>query len=286
MAALTEDWSDFLLAVAIDGVILRKNQPAGVLVNDIRPLRVIATCTTAEPYDLTVDDIRLALSVAGDVEKSGVIKALVEGFVSKFIDNRHLCHRVPLLPAVLAGRKRSYYRQGSNLRCGNIRKNLIERKSTEKLPDMRAFWELVRILFTQKPRTFMDAVRFDILKVQICTGLRIGEACLIPVDWRRERSYVAADGRPAGELCGMSRSLMIRHFAEKQWGRDVTSVILYEAAQHIPQLFEGIIDEAMTGLLARTEPCGSACPANAKRAGSFPSWIPISSCRQPRFIGA
>ncbi len=273
MFALSADWSDLLLAVAIDGVLLRRNQPQGVLANDVRPLRLIATCTTAEPYDLTVDDIRLALSVAADVQTSGKLKEQVEGFVKNFLDGRHLCNRVPLLAAVLAGGKRSQPRNPNPSR-GNMRKKLNDRKSAEKLPEMQAFWELVRILFTEQPRTFVDAIQFDLLKVQICTGFRIGETCLIPVDWRRERFHVAADGRPAGELGGMSRSVMLRHFAEKQSGRDADGVILYEATQHIPQIFEGIIEEAMRGIIERTAPLRRRLQGQCDTGRIFPELNP------------
>jgi hypothetical protein len=64
----------------------------------------------------------------------------------------------------------------------------------ERLPERRAFWELIRIVMTQTPRTFVDELRFAALKTMIVTGFRIGEAALLPVDWKRERNYYDPKG--------------------------------------------------------------------------------------------
>jgi hypothetical protein len=64
---------------------------------------------------------------------------------------------------------------------------------------------------------------------------------LLPLDCYRWREYVDSDGRPAGNKGGQSRSLMLRHFAEKQVEDDcVDGICLYENAQHVPQIFEEV----------------------------------------------
>ena len=55
----------------------------------------------------------------------------------------------------------------------------------------------------------------------IVTGMRAGEAALLPVDWKRERSYLDAKGRPAGEAGGISTSLMVRALRGKAAGRRI-----------------------------------------------------------------
>ena len=135
-----------------------------------------------------------------------------------------------------------------------LRSDLEERKHAEKLPDRRAFWELVRIVFTEEPRSFLDLLRFAQVKTLILTGLRVGECTLLPADWKRYREYFDFKGRPAGETGGISRSLMLRHFAEKQ--RDVyeDSTALYETVQHVPLIFEEILVATLDKVAAATEP--------------------------------
>jgi hypothetical protein len=77
-------------------------------------------------------------------------------------------------------------------RTGSLRRRLTDRKSGEKLPEQEAFWELVRIVFTEATRrTFSDAIRFSVLKLCIISGLRIGEVVMLPLS----RGF-GADRRP------------------------------------------------------------------------------------------
>ncbi|ASY73897.1 hypothetical protein SF83666_a43090 (plasmid) [Sinorhizobium fredii CCBAU 83666] len=76
------------------------------------------------------------------------------------------------------------------------------------MPEERAFWELARIVFTETPHPFSDAIRFAVFKVQIIMGFRIGEAVREPLDRKRWREYLDADGRPAADRGGFSRSLI------------------------------------------------------------------------------
>ena len=56
--------------------------------------------------------------------------------------------------------------------------------------------ELTRIVMTEQPRTFMDDLRFAAMRSLIVTGMRAGEVALLPVDWKRERTYLDSKGRP------------------------------------------------------------------------------------------
>jgi hypothetical protein len=75
---------------------------------------------------------------------------------------------------------------------------------------------------------------------------RFGEAARLPLDWRRWREYLDADGRPAGERGGFSKSLMIRHFAEKQEeDEQAEGLSFYENTQHVPPMFEEVLVEVL-----------------------------------------
>ncbi|WP_216072592.1 hypothetical protein, partial [Acinetobacter baumannii] len=107
------------------------------------------------------------------------------------------------------------------------------------MPHTKALWELVRIIFTEPPKTFSDAIRFEALKIAVVTGLRVGEWTRLPVDCLRWREYFDAGNNPAGDKGGISRSLMLRHFAEKQQeDRGASGMFLFENTQHVPPLFE------------------------------------------------
>jgi len=48
--------------------------------------------------------------------------------------------------------------------------SLQERQHAEKLPDLSALLELTRIVFQETPQTYMDAVRFGVVKLALFTG--------------------------------------------------------------------------------------------------------------------
>jgi len=88
----------------------------------------------------------------------------------------------------------------------------------------------------------------------IVTGFRIGEAALLPVDWKRERNYYDAKGRPASVSGGISTSVMIRHFAEKQQLEESDSNVLVEGAQPIPEMFLETLHDTLDRVTKLTAP--------------------------------
>jgi hypothetical protein len=88
----------------------------------------------------------------------------------------------------------------------------------------------------------------------IVTGFRIGEAALLPLDWKRERNYFDAKGKPAGLSGGISTSVMIRHFAEKQQSDESDSNVLIEGVQPIPELFLDIVHQTLDRAASLTGP--------------------------------
>lgn len=160
--------------------------------NIARPLRVIATCIGKEPWELLAEDISFSIEVANKIQACGKLGDLLLSVVKVVFDANHIADVGQLYPAGghvpqtgIRGRKRAKFTKSID----ELRESLEERKRAERLPKKRAFWELTRIVFTERPKSFLDLLRFAQVKVMLLCGLRIDEACLLPVDWRRTRDY-------------------------------------------------------------------------------------------------
>ena len=256
-SALSASWQDVIKAATCDQLLSKRNTPAHAVQNIIRPLKVLATCAgSLEPWQLTADTVRHAISTAKNVQASGKLADLVAGITKTVVDTNHLAENCPLYPALSSFR----------LLCNSNRKSretkskdellhsLEQRKRAERLPERRAFWELIRIIFTENPRTFVDAIRFSSAKTMVLCGLRAGEATELPADWARFREYYDPKGRPAGESGGYSKALMLRHFAEKQQPIHGDSSILIERAQYVPKIFSEILTETLNNTVRMTQP--------------------------------
>lgn len=254
---LSESWQDLIKAAVVDQLFVRRNSTGHVVMSIVRPLRVIATCSRGkEPWQLTVDDILLGFQVAQQIQPSGKLADVVAGLVKILFDQNHLSDAGPLYPALASVRLNPRVsRRAKFLRSKDaIRNNLEDRKRAEKLPSNRAFWELVRIVMTEQPQTFLDELRFAGLRLMLVTGFRIGEVATLPFDWRRERTYHTASGSKPSALGGIDRSLMIRHFAEKQNTEGGSSLNLREAIQHVPRMFEELVQETLDRVTELTAP--------------------------------
>lgn len=272
--ALSPGWQDLVKAVAVDQVFLRRNRPLASMGNVIRPLRILATCAQeVEPWALTRSVVESAVNMAPAIQPNSQLPDLILGVVRGVFDLNHLAAECPLLPP-------SRFQRGvrKNEIGGDdspvVRKILADRKGAEKLPDERALWELVRIVFTERPRSFLDVIRFAQVKLLLLCGFRIGEVCMVPEDWRREREYFALDGRRAGDAGGISTSLMVRHFAEKQRGATEDSVVLYESVQHVPEMFRDILSETLGHIREITEPLRRRLKDQTDTGRMFPEYRP------------
>jgi len=249
-------WQDLVKAAVAEQLLFRRNTVPHVAQCIARPLRAIATCADSEPWQLTIDDLREAVRVAKAVQASGKFGDLVAGIVKVLFDPNHICDAGQMYASLDVARLRTK----SVIRAKHIwsqealRADLEARKRAERLPERRAFWELTRIVMTEKPRTFVDDLRFAAARTMIVTGMRAGEVALLPLDWKRERAYVDSKGRPAGEAGGISTSLMVRHFAEKQQDEGSDSRILRENSQPVPDMFRLLLTETLDHVATLTEP--------------------------------
>lgn len=290
------NWQDFYKSVLLNELLVKRNKPSHALTNIGRQIRILATCAhETDPWALTSDIVQLAYNVALLMSDSGKLAANVAMTVRTIIDGLHLADQSPLAgfcvpfptsEANAAEKQVQKIRKANNIysTVDQRRSELAQRKAAGKLPGERAFWELVRIVFTEKPKTFSDAVRFCQIKVAIVTGFRMGENATIPVDWERWRDYVDTNGKPAGESGGISRSLMLRHFAEKQ-ADDVgtrksdseireQTIVLYETAQHVPQIFEEIVCESLMTAKRITQPMRNRLRHQTETGRLFPELDP------------
>ena len=252
---LSRDWQDLLKACAIEQLLVRRNTCPHVAGSVVRPLRVLATCApTTDPWAITAEDATFAIGTARKLGASGKLADLIFGVIRSIVDPNHLTDIGPLVPALERDTKVHIRKSKFAKSLDEIRSDLDERKNAEKLPERRAFWELTRIVFTETPRSFLDLLRFAQARVLILTGLRDGECAMLPADWKRYREYVDANGRPAGQVGGVSRSLMLRHFAEKQRVIYEDSTALFESVQFVPMMFEDILTTTLDEVVKATEP--------------------------------
>lgn len=253
---MSQGWLDFYKATIVDQLLVRRNSTIHILSNVASPIRLLATASSGhEPWQINVDDIVRAYELGKRCQPSGKIADSVIGVIKETFDSNHIADIGPLYPALSVTRKAVRKNRASYTKSiDHLRSELEERKSDEKLPERRAFWELVRIVFTEKPQSFLDLLRFAQVKVMLLCGLRVGEASLLPKDWMQVHEYFDTTGLPAGKLGGYSRALSLRHFAEKQQSPNSDSVALVEALQYIPQQFESILTETLDDVVRATEP--------------------------------
>jgi len=277
-------WLDFYQAVLIHQLLLNQTKPASALQVAASIRRLAPAAEDTPPWGVTPDHIQQAYNAVLRSSDSGKQALDFVTVVRNVIDRQKLadipalarfCEPYATKEALAAQKQADVVRDRQNAHGGrkSFRRSLAERKSASKLPDEKAFWELVRIVFTEIPLTFSDAIRFAAFKVQIIMGFRIGEVAMLPLDWKRWRGYLDADGRPAGEHGGFSRSLIIRYFAEKQEEDELADgLALYENIQHVPPMFEEILVETLDHIATITAPLRERLRLQSETGRVFPEY--------------
>ncbi|MFV8530401.1 hypothetical protein [Ralstonia pseudosolanacearum] len=134
-----------------------------------------------------------------------------------------------------------------------IQSTLDERRDSNKLPDPRALYELVRIVFQERPIGHQDRIRFYVIRLLLFTGLRTNEAIYVPADCLQWETHVdVVTGKEADEVGGVSRTLRLRYFGLKR--EKGKPDLLVEDTQFVPEQFHRIVTEAVEGALAATAP--------------------------------
>lgn len=273
--ALSFGWQDLIKASIIDQILVRKNAARSALENVARPLRVLATCCgKADPATITHDDVAFTMQVARTVQKCGKLADLVCGVVRSVVDANHLTVAGPLFPLISrdqhVDKRTASFTKSENA----LRDDLEERKHADRLPERRAFWELARIVFNERPKSFLDAMHFAIIKLMILSGIRDGEVVTIPRDWKRVAEYVDHRNEPAGESGGISREAKLRYFGEKQRISGKDSNVLFETSMTFPLRFEEIIEKTLDEVRQLTEPLRRTLEAQVTSGRLLPQFDP------------
>ncbi len=283
---MSPEWIEFFLAVMLFCVFESDMKPQSALCNIGQFIRLLAAvCHGRRPSEITPDDVRLAYNVALAIGNSGKQALNLRTTIRTIFDENHLSDFGPLASYctpfndyVSAERHKNVERRRriqNAHRKSRSRKSLAEKQDAEKLPDMDAFWELIRILFTCKPRTFSDAVRFCIYTTLIYTGFRVGEALRLPDQCLRSREYVDRKGRSSALKGGIATSLVLRHFAEKQTlDRNQNGFVLVEAFQDVPELFADPLRELVGRARQLTRPLRERLAAQVATGRMFPDLEP------------
>lgn len=264
---VSKSWQDLIKAHALEHVLNRKKGLSFIASANVA-WRFLATVSGKEPWQVTSDDLLLTCQISEECQsvdsgRTVILMALIRGFV----DPLHLFDACPLAALVDRHTKAKVARAKFAQTEKKLTKSLSERKSEERLPERRAFWELIRIVFTETPRTLNDALRFAMVKLLLITGLRVGEVALLPLDWKRTRSYLDESGKPAGDSGGISDALMIRHFAEKQG-----TMRLYETTQFVPEMFRNEIEKTLEQVEKLTAPLRNTLKAQFETSRIFPKY--------------
>lgn len=222
---LTEEVQDFMKALVVhrakQGLDGRGSQDL------VRGIRGVFSVTHKAPWELTSQDLARVL----DLEDVPPVALYVRNLI-RTMNHQALSLHGPLRIEAVAARTRQMLAK------------LSARKEGQKLPEMRALYELARIVFQEEPQSHQDLIRFAIVRIGILTGLRLGELLMLPDDCLRwETNIDVVSGRPAGEVGGITKSLALRYFGEK---RDKTSPdLLVEDVQWVPERFHKAIVEAV-----------------------------------------
>jgi hypothetical protein len=282
--AMPQPWRDLYQAVIIDQLLIRKNKPKHAFDTALVIRQLAAVAEGVPPWAVTPEQVQQAYNAVLQSSPSGkaamnfeMVTRLVFGGrkIADIPGLARFCIPYPNADSQASQKLADGVRKRQNAHGGRdgLRRSLAERKSASKLPDERAFWEAVRIIFTETPLSFSDAIRFAALKVQIIMGFRVGESVLLPLDWKRWKEYLDADGRPAGERGGFSRSLMIRHFAEKQEEDErVDGLSFYENTQHVPPMFEEALIETLDQIAKITAPLRERLRLQSETGRVFPEY--------------
>ncbi|WSH68191.1 hypothetical protein U8Q05_30340 (plasmid) [Rhizobium ruizarguesonis] len=281
---MPDAWLDLYLAIFVHQLLIRKTKPLSAIYAAVPVRQLAPAANDTPPWAVTPEQVQQAYNAVLMGQPSGkgaldfitMIRNILDGQMLADIPSlTRFCIPYPAIDSQTAQQQADTMRKRQNAHGGTtgLRQSLAERKSAAKLPEDRAFWELVRIVFTETPRTFTDVIRFAAFKVQIITGFRIGETALLPLDWKRWLEYFDADGRPAGEHGGYSRSLMIRHFAEKQQDDERNDgVSLYENTQHVPPMFEQVLVETLDHVERITAPLRERLRQQTATGRIFPEY--------------
>lgn len=246
-AAKSPAWVDFIRAYALTELMIRHRAPTTILAQT-RALRVLSACSSGEPWEVTQYDLGFAVKLFQSHQDTVLLNVLWG--ISGRIDVLHLSNFSPLQ----GGEKAPKVPIRDN--TTEILKRLEDIPKPKQLPEKEAFWELAKIVFTKKPETYVDLLRFSWVKLFIACGIRLGEMELLPCTWRISKPFFDYDGTSAGERGGYSEAVSLRIFREKSLDKRALHErhLLKEGDQDIPPIFLPMVEDTLCHLAEITAP--------------------------------
>jgi hypothetical protein len=123
-----------------------------------------------EPWLVTVDDIRMACEISDVCQNTDARTVNIMALTRNFVDPHHLFNGCPMAALIdrpqVAADNRAKFARVEDMQS----KALAERKSQEKLPDRRAFWQMLKIAYMDTPASVVDYLRFALIKLLVLTG--------------------------------------------------------------------------------------------------------------------
>ena len=246
-AARSQAWVDFIRAYALTELMMRRRAPVTV-VTQIRALRVLSTCSSGEPWEVSRDEFGFAVKLLQSHQDKLLLNVLW-GIAGR-IDALHLSNFSPLQGGERA--PRVPIRDNTT----EVLKHLGDIPNPQQLPEKEAFWELAKIVFTKKPETYVDLLRFSWVKLFIACGIRLGEMERLPYKWRLSKPFFDYDGTPAGERGGYSEAVSLRVFREKSQDKKAPHArhLLQDGDQDVPPIFLPMVEDTLGHLAKITAP--------------------------------
>lgn len=253
---LNEDVQDFMKALIVEHC--SSGRSTGDTQQIARAARRIFSLVRCPPWELSRQHFDAVLGLKAWSDK------LARDFstVARYIDENLISVHCPVRPEL----KRKV--------SARLLTSLQERQHEEKLPNLSALLELTRIVFQETPHTYMDAVRFGVVKLALFTGLRIEEVLTIPADclvW--DEHFDIVTGHPAGKVGGVSRSLRLHYYAGKHI--DSAPNLLVEAHQHVPAMFQNVVVSTVSEMVKLVGPVRELLRFQQQNANRYPD----SDCR-------
>lgn len=287
---LSPQWRDLLKAVIVDQAFVKSNKATHAVDNIGKSIRILGTVAgDLCPWELTGDIVREAYNRMMVNSPKGAMN--VEMTVRTVLDVQRLCDAAPLArfctpyqseeAKVGADKIQAIRKQQDTYHAQFERSKLTDRKNVEKLPEARAFWELVRILFTEKPLTFSDAVKFEQGKIAIFAGMRAVEASALPLRCLEYRDIMRRQ-RPASvsvpdlvSKYGYEQALYLINFAAKQIADgEGSESVLVRRAQSVPIDQQEIMIKARDRIEYLTSPLRNTLRCQRETGRLLPMYEP------------
>ncbi|EHU3424960.1 MULTISPECIES: hypothetical protein [Acinetobacter calcoaceticus/baumannii complex] len=271
---LSQSWQNLTKAVVIDKLLIRKIKASSIMNSIVPPLRILATIhPNIEPWELNAEHFLQAHHIIKEwnpesIQADWLIKTAHDIFDLNFISIFGIiANKLQHLRTV----KQRADKRTKAFQDKTFLKELEHRKDNNKLPKKRAFWELVRIVFTEEPKTFVDAVRFAQIKIMFICGLRVGEIAKLPADYKRHSELIDKTKYSNLHTYGaVERVLWLKYFAEKQKKGNDIGGFLYKEIQAVPKIFEQLLCETLDQILLLTEPLRETLKAQISTGKNLP----------------